>query len=291
MEKIIFSFKGDLITNSSIEPILQEVKEIEKREQLSKAVGHSLLSVISEMTNNIINYAYHNDTKGHDTLEISLVDDNIIRISTQNLISNAYVGPFTILLNNMNLMNQEELKNLQQKKLCENLDNAGGASIGLIMVRRRICKPIICKIEPHNDDISCMSLEMDMNKDLYLNFEKEQTKRTPQVKFDVSNQTFEITGVSFPEDAEGYYNEIEDWIKTNEPYISDMKNPVLKIDLDYFNSISLKNIARLVRDLISPNFDKFTINWYFDMEDEISHEEGVEMSEILHKKFNFIPKK
>ena len=292
MKKIIFSFKGDRITNSSIEPILEEIKEVAKTEQLSKTVAHSLLSIISEIANNIACYANQDDSKGNDKLEISLTeDDTLIQISTQSLISNAYVGHLTVLLNKMNLMNQEELKNLQQKTLRENLNYKGNASIGLIMVRRKICKPMICKFEPYNDDISTMSLEMNVKKDLHINFEKEKTKRTPQVKFDVVNQSFEITGVSFPEDPEDYYNEIEEWIKTNEPYLIDMKNPILKIDLDYFNSISLKNIVRLVRDLISSNFNGFTINWYYDIDDEIAHEEGIEMSEILHKKFNFIPKK
>ncbi len=290
MEKNIFSFKGDRIMKSSIEPILEEIKEIARTEQLSKTVGHSLLSIISEITNNVACYAYQDGSNGNDKLEISL-DDTIIHIFAQSLISNAYVGNITIWLNKMNLMSQEELKNLQQKTLCENLNYKGNASIGLIMVRRRICKPMICKFKPYNDDVSYMSLEMDLKKDLHINFEKEQTKRTPQVKFDVPNQSFEITGVSFPEDPEDYYNEIEEWIKLNEPYIIDMKSPILKIDLDYFNSISLKNIVRLVRDLISTNFDKFTINWYYDIDDEISHEEGIEMSEILHKNFNFIPKK
>ncbi len=292
MKKIFFSFKGNRITNSSIEPILKEIKEVAKTEQLSKTVAHSLISIISEIANNIACYAYQDDLKGNDKLEISLTDDEtLIHISSQSLISNAYVGHLTILLNKMNLMNQEELKNLQQKTLCENLNCKGNASIGLIMVRRRICKPMICKFEPFKDGISTMSLDMHIKKDLYINFEKEQTKRTPQVKFDVANQSFEITGVSFPEDPEDYYNEIEEWIKTNELYLIDMKNPTLKIDLDYFNSISLKNIVRLVRDLISSNFDGFTINWYYDIDDEISYEEGIEMSEILHKKFNFIPKK
>ena len=290
MEKNIFSFKGDRITKSSIEPILEEIKEIVRTEQLSKTVGHSLLSIISEITNNVACYAYQDGSNGNDKLEISL-DDTIIHIFAQSLISNAYVGNITIWLNKMNLMSQEELKNLQQKTLCENLNYKGNASIGLIMVRRRICKPMICKFKPYNDDVSYTPPKMDLKKDLHINFEKEQTKRTPQVKFDVPNQSFEITGVSFPEDPEDYYNEIEEWIKLNEPYIIDMKSPILKIDLDYFNSISLKNIVRLVRDLISTNFDKFTINWYYDIDDEISHEEGIEMSEILHKNFNFIPKK
>ena len=84
---------------------------------------------------------------------------------------------------------------------------------------------------------------------------------------------------------------IAETIFDNSEYISDMQNPVLKIDLDYFNSISLKNITRTIKDLLSANKDGFTVNWYYDADDEISHEEGVQMSEILGKKFNFIAKK
>ena len=55
-------------------------------------------------------------------------------------------------------------------------------------------------------------------------------------------------------------------------------------------SISLKNIARTIRRLLDTNEEKFTVNWYYDTDDEILREEGSEISEILHKKFNFIPK-
>ena len=167
----------------------------------------------------------------------------------------------------------------------------GGAGIGIMMIRRRVCKPIVCKFEPFNDAISYIDLELEVALVPQEDLKKDKTKRTPQVNFEIENQKFEISGVSYPEDAENYYSEIEKWIFDNSEYISDMQNPVLKIDLDYFNSISLKNITRTIKDLLAANKDGFTVNWYYDADDEISHEDGVQMSEILGKKFNFIAKK
>ena len=136
--------------------------------------------------------------------------------------------------------------------------------------------------------ISFISFEIELNKDQ--KFKKERTKRTPQINFDIDNQLFEIVGVSFPEDANEYYAQIESWVEDHEDVISQLQNPVLKIDLEYLNSISLKNIARTIRRLLDTNEEKFTVNWYYDTDDEILREEGSEISEILHKKFNFIPK-
>lgn len=290
MEKVFFSFTGDCVTHATIEPMLQKIMDAAVAEKFSRAVTHNLRSVTSEILSNIASHAFlKEDSQRSITLQFAVTDDGAITIHSRNFIPNNAVGPFTIMLNNINLKNPQELKDLQQKTLSENLDNPGSPHIGIIMIRRKCSKPIICKFEPYDEAVSYISLDLELNN-FQDDLKKEATKRTPQVKFDIPSQTFEISGVSFPEDAENYYSEIENWILGNDQFISELQHPIIKIDLEYFNSTSLKNIVRTIRGLLSTNPDKFTVNWYYDTDDEISQEEGLEMSEILQKKFNFIPK-
>lgn len=291
MEKEFYTVTDARVTNEAIEPLLQEIMDVAYQQGFSRIVTNSLRSVISEILSNIVSHASIKEELRSINIVLSLTDSQTLHIFTQNLISNENVGEFTMVLNKLNNCNPQELKELQKKTLSENIDNEGSAHIGLIMIRRKVCKPIVCKFEPYNDYASYMTLDLEINLNIQEDLKKEKTKRTPQVNFDIPNQIFELSGLSFPEDAENYYSEIESWINDHETYISELSNPVIKIDLDYFNSISLKNIVRTVRALLSTNPDNFVVNWYYDLDDEISQEEGLEMSEILHKKFNFIAKK
>lgn len=292
MDRTIFSFTSDSLDTNALDKVLQSIENVAIQEGFSQVVKHSLRTIFNEILSNIVLHAYQKtECSEHNiSINIAVTEDNTIKIKTTNCIQNEFVNQFTLLLNKINLLSTQELRKVQQETLEKNLNTSGGAGIGLIMIRRRTNKPIVCNFEPVTDSISSMSLELEVSASTLEEFEKEKTKRTPQVMFNLEKQEFEISGVSYPEDAETYYTEIEKWIDDNEEAISDMPNPVLKIDLDYFNSISLKNIARTIRDLLEKNHENFTVNWYYDVDDEISHDEGLEMSEILKKKFNFIQK-
>lgn len=292
MEQEIFSYHGDCLTNASIEPLLQKVMEVSEQQCFSGVVKKALRFVTSEILGNIASHAYlKNGEHCPASIRLSLTKDETIRIETKNFISNDKTEALQTLLNTINSLSPRELKELQQTTLKENLDAKGSPRIGLIMIRRKSCKPILCSFEPYDNEISYVNLVVEISKNLQDELRKEHTKRTPQINFDIERERFEISGVSFPEDTENYYSEIENWINKHEAFLAELSNPIIKIDLDYFNSSSLKNIVRMVRDLVLTNSERFTIEWYYDIDDEISHEEGKEMSEILHKKFIFIPKK
>ena len=291
MEKTIFTYTNNFLCESDFPQVMQNFLNETKDEHFPNVVNHSIRTIVTEILSNIVSHANIDERQRSVRMEVMKTDDETVKIHTRNFIQNELISKFTILLNKINLKTQQELRMIQQETLEKNLMTPGGAGIGLIMIRRRVCKPIVCKFDPFNDAISYIDLELEVALVPQENLTRDKTKRTPQVNFEIENQKFEISGVSYPEDAENYYSEIEKWIFDNSEYISDMQNPVLKIDLDYFNSISLKNITRTIKDLLSANKDGFTVNWYYDADDEISHEEGVQMSEILGKKFNFIAKK
>ncbi len=291
MEKTIFSYTNNFLCESDFPQVMQNFLNETKDEHFPNVVNHSIRTIVTEILSNIVSHANIDERQRSVRMEVMKTDEETVKIHTRNFIQNELISKFTILLNKINLKTQQELRMIQQETLEKNLMTPGGAGIGLIMIRRRVCKPIVCKFDPFNDAISYIDLELEVALVPQENLTRDKTKRTPQVNFEIENQKFEISGVSYPEDAENYYSEIEKWIFDNSEYISDMQNPVLKIDLDYFNSISLKNITRTIKDLLAANKDGFTVNWYYDADDEISHEEGVQMSEILGKKFNFIAKK
>ena len=291
MEKTIFTYTNNFLCESDFPQVMQSFLNETKEEHFPNVVNHSIRTIVTEILSNIVSHANIDERQRSVRLEVLKTDEETIKIHTRNFIQNEIISQFTILLNKINLKSPQELRVIQQETLERNLMTPGGAGIGIMMIRRRVCKPIVCKFEPFNDAISYIDLELEVALVPQEDLKKDKTKRTPQVNFEIENQKFEISGVSYPEDAENYYSEIEKWIFDNSEYISDMQNPVLKIDLDYFNSISLKNITRTIKDLLAANKDGFTVNWYYDADDEISHEEGVQMSEILGKKFNFIAKK
>lgn len=291
MEKTIFTYTNNFLCESDFPQVMQNFLNETKDEHFPNVVNHSIRTIVTEILSNIVSHANIDERQRSVRMEMMKTESDTVKIHTRNFIQNELISKFTILLNKINLKTQPELRVIQQETLEKNLMTPGGAGIGLIMIRRRVCKPIVCKFEPFNDEISYIDLELEVALEPQENLTRDKTKRTPQVNFEIENQKFEISGVSYPEDAENYYSEIEKWIFDNSEYISDMQNPVLKIDLDYFNSISLKNITRTIKDLLAANKDGFTVNWYYDADDEISHEEGVQMSEILGKKFNFIAKK
>ncbi|MBQ4215634.1 MAG: SiaC family regulatory phosphoprotein [Bacteroidales bacterium] len=291
MEKTIFTYTNNFLCESDFPQVMQSFLNETKEEHFPNVVNHSIRTIVTEILSNIVSHANIDERQRSVRMEVMKTDEETVKVHTRNFIQNELISKFTILLNKINLKTQQELRMIQQETLEKNLMTPGGAGIGLIMIRRRVCKPIVCKFDPFNDAISYIDLELEVALVPQENLTRDKTKRTPQVNFEIENQKFEISGVSYPEDAENYYSEIEKWIFDNSEYISDMQNPVLKIDLDYFNSISLKNITRTIKDLLAANKDGFTVNWYYDADDEISHEEGVQMSEILGKKFNFIAKK
>ena len=108
-----------------------------------------------------------------------------------------------------------------------------------------------------------------------------QTKDTPEIILDKQNNVFEIRGRSLPEDADKFYSPILEWI---ENYVKD-PNPetVLTVDLEYFNSSSIKQLVILFVKLqsIVKTENKVKIIWSYPQNDELIEVKGQELKSIL----------
>ena len=97
----------------------------------------------------------------------------------------------------------------------------------------------------------------------------EETEDTPKVVLNKTNNVFEISGMSIPEDPSKFYYPVNKWI---EEYV---KNPnsstefILKFE--YFNSSSAKQIVELLSKLekIKESDRRIKVIWHYNKEDEL----------------------
>lgn len=115
------------------------------------------------------------------------------------------------------------------------------------------------------------------------------TKITPEVILDRKG-IIKMTGRLIPENAEEFFNPIEEWI--NEYFCNPAEITRIEICLEYINSTSSKYLFYIIHKIINirlrNNIERFIINWYFKDEDEDMLEKGTIFSLNLCVPFNFI---
>jgi len=109
----------------------------------------------------------------------------------------------------------------------------------------------------------------------------EPTDDTPLIDFNPKKQIFHISGKSMPENAESYYAPLIEWTKK----YARIPRPktVLNIDLEYFNSSSIKQVIRLLIELeeIVKQGKKVTVNWIYEEGDDFIEAKGIEIRDIV----------
>lgn len=112
----------------------------------------------------------------------------------------------------------------------------------------------------------------------------EKTEDTPGIVLDPSNGKFLISDRSLPENANGFYAPVFEWL---EAYL---ENPDPAIDfvfsLEYFNTASAKQIAKvlLLLEKLSKK-TKVTIIWKYREEDTDMQSSGLRYSKLLDVEF------
>jgi hypothetical protein len=115
-----------------------------------------------------------------------------------------------------------------------------------------------------------------------------KTEDTPQVELDITKGTFSLTGRSLPENAIDFYKPLFSWVEENMQSVTG-KNIVVEIKLEYFNTASSKQIAKLFLQL--ENFiekNTILIKWYYEKEDNDMLVSGNQYAKFLNLKFEFI---
>jgi hypothetical protein len=116
-----------------------------------------------------------------------------------------------------------------------------------------------------------------------------RTKSTPEVILD-QNGIINLSGRLIPEDAETFFNEIEEWI--NDYFKNPADITIVDIWIEYINSTGTTYLLDLIYKIthvhLMKNTKKFIINWYYNDEDEDMLEKGGFFSSDLDIPFNYI---
>ncbi len=116
-------------------------------------------------------------------------------------------------------------------------------------------------------------------------------KLTPQVVFDPVENHFSISGSSLPENVHDFYKPIMKWLDEYEANLDKVDKPLnVFIKFAYYNSGSMRYIADFFSKIakISNKGIKTNVDWYYDKDDELLKEAGLDLSELVGLKFNLI---
>jgi hypothetical protein len=123
----------------------------------------------------------------------------------------------------------------------------------------------------------------------------ESTEFTPEVHFNTDSHIFDMTGVSMPENASVFYQQVTEWLNEYEKNIvnncteTDIISIKLNFKLTYCNSASAKYLLLIMEKLKTFKAAGFNIeiNWYYDAGDELMLDDGKDLSESVNIPFNY----
>lgn len=116
----------------------------------------------------------------------------------------------------------------------------------------------------------------------------EPSEDTPKIYFEPEVELFVIEGKSLPENAIDFYQPVFDWADRYFNSNEASPNFVLNFKLDYFNTASSKQIAKLFRIIEnSPVSENVLIKWYYDKDDTDMLKSGTRYSKLIKLKFEF----
>lgn len=110
------------------------------------------------------------------------------------------------------------------------------------------------------------------------------TIRTAGVDFDPEKAFLFIRGNSIPENADGFFQPLHDWV---EAFHAEHKGDVrLRVFMTYFNTATIRHIISLMKRLIFHYGKNLVIEWAYEAGDEEIRDRGQDLSEVV--KFEFV---
>ncbi len=120
----------------------------------------------------------------------------------------------------------------------------------------------------------------------------EASEDTPKIYFEPDVEIYLLEGKSLPENAIDFYQPVFDWAQVFFHAKDVPSTIVINFKLDYFNTASSKQIAKLLRILeTSPSNENVTIKWYYDEEDTDMLKAGNRYNKLMNIQFEFIVNK
>jgi len=100
---------------------------------------------------------------------------------------------------------------------------------------------------------------------------------SPEIYFTPDTKLFSISGISHPENAKEFYQQILDWLDEYYEFIKNQEPSKIIVDLNfrYINSTSykyLRDVLRKISSFRSANFEVEVIWNYHEEDEELLHE-------------------
>ena len=114
------------------------------------------------------------------------------------------------------------------------------------------------------------------------------TDETPAVELNASENKFEMSGKSLPEDVTAFYDPLLEWL---DGYAADPNsNTNFVFSMTYFNTASSKMILDILMKLeeIMEDGHEMKITWRYQEDDEDMEEAGEEYSDIVEIPFDMV---
>ncbi len=108
----------------------------------------------------------------------------------------------------------------------------------------------------------------------------------PEVMLNGSNGVCEISGESYLEDTDEFYNQIINWLNK---YINEVKKGItFNFKLTYFNTSSSRSILNILRVLkkYEDESGQVVVNWYYPEDDDSIAEEAEDYMKDTGLKIN-----
>ncbi|MFO7869599.1 MAG: DUF6272 family protein [Bacteroidales bacterium] len=287
----LYSFVSDFINYNSVNDALTEISNIFFEQRFPNHIQRTIYMISAECFDNIYKHAQKVLSDYPAFFEINCINDQDIEIRTSNPISAKSSHKVETYIRFLNYLSQDELKTHYFSTIrTERKTKKGGAGLGLLILRRKTHYPFDYSFELKTKKTSVFSLKLKISLPELQLYRIQQTEHTPLLQFDFKQEELLVIGQSRPEDADGFYMNICAWIHEKKEDFNAMTSPVLVVDLEYYNSASLKNLVRFVRAVIASTSENLRVNWGYDGEDELSRDDAVEISKIVGKDFILIEK-
>ncbi len=119
--------------------------------------------------------------------------------------------------------------------------------------------------------------------DLILN----STKNSPAVEGVIATQKLNITGNSFPENAQKFYSSIAAWVVGLPTSFNSIE---INCDINYMASSSLISFLDLLKSCEAKfGAENCVLNWNFESDDDDAEKTGDDFSKIVTMKINLLP--
>jgi hypothetical protein len=296
--EILLEYTGP-VDYKIIDHLLNRLKKTGGFINLDKTTGKRVYAIVVECIENI---AKHSAKKavGISALKPSVsVRKNMdkILIRAGNPISINRIGEIIRRLNQVNLLDENSLKTLYEKKINKEIKQEdNGAGLGFILLKLRSGNKVEFNLKRYDNDYTYFELIITVNEYIMRKLIIDKTSNSPKVILDPDKNRFEISGESRPPDVTVFYDEILRWVDDYAIHLSksdESRDPVeFNLDFEYFNSSSAKYILDFCKQIgtVRSKGKNITVKWHYEDDDMDMLEVGREMSRMAKLPFEYIRK-